>query len=286
MEEFKISDPLKHLAYAPFRAWLREGYRSADRVVATDHSMRDEVSALLGIDPARVAVLPNGVDVAEITGVVDAHLADVLAEKWQIKRGFADSLVGISVGRMEANKGFDHLLGALASCQDRIGEGWHWFFVGDGTQRGRLEALAAAQGLIEHVTFPGSVTDSELHTLYSMCNLFVHPTLYEGSSLVTLEAMAHGLPVIASATGGIPDKVVDGVTGFLVKPGDEAVLGERIAWIAAHTPERRQMGLRGLEIVSRRFSWTQVAEATEALLSTLIDEKAACNSVEVTTPSC
>ena len=62
--------------------------------------------------------------------------------------------------------------------------------------------------------------DGVLHALYARADVFVHATRYEGSSLVTLEAMAHGLPVVATRAGGIPDKVVDGETGRLVAPGD------------------------------------------------------------------
>ena len=71
----------------------------------------------------------------------------------------------------------------------------------------------------------GRVGDGVLHALYARADAFVHATRYEGSSLVTLEAMAHGLPVVATRAGGIPDKVVDGETGLLVAPGDVAGAG-------------------------------------------------------------
>ena len=102
------------------------------------------------------------------------------------------------------------------------------------------------------MVFTGKLSDTELHSLYALCNLFAHPTLYEGSSLVTLEAMAHGLPVVASAVGGIPDKVIDGETGFLVKPGDEHALAEKIEWMAAHPDERADHGPPGRRAWSRR----------------------------------
>ena len=70
LEEFKVRDPLKRLAYAPFRAWVRAGCRAADRVVATDHAMRAEVARLLAIPDNKVVVLPNGVDVASLRALV------------------------------------------------------------------------------------------------------------------------------------------------------------------------------------------------------------------------
>jgi glycosyltransferase involved in cell wall biosynthesis len=228
-------------------------------------------------------VLPNGVDVEGIRALVDFELTGKIAERWHIS---SEAFVGLSVGRLEANKGFEYLLRALASCSESLGAEWRWLFVGEGSQRKHLEELAAALGLASHVSFTGKISDSELHTLYSMCNLFVHPTLYEGSSLVTLEAMAHALPVVASATGGIPDKVIPTETGFLVKPGEEAELAQRIVWMASHPAERVEMGRRALEVVRRRFSWEQVAAATEALFYTLVEEKAACKRVEATSASC
>jgi glycogen(starch) synthase len=286
MEEFKVADPLKRLAYAPFRAWLRTAYRAADRVIATDYSMQNEVSSLLGVDPARVVVIPNGIDVNEAQRMADPLVQFELGKRWPGLAADHGTLLGISVGRMESNKGFDHLLRALGAVQSQLGEGWRWFLVGDGSLKPQLEQMAGKLGLADRVLFTGKVSDIELHSLYAMCNLFTHPTLYEGSSLVTLEAMAHSLPAVASATGGIPDKVIDGQTGFLVAPGDDRALAEKIRWMSAHPHERAAMGRRGFQLAQEHFSWTQVATRTEQLFYELIDEKTACRGQEVAAGSC
>src|SRR6185369_4939254 len=106
-------------------------------------------------------------------------------------------------------------------------------------------------------------------------------TLYEGSSLVTLEAMSHRLPVVASAVGGIPDKVIEGVTGFLVPPAGPDMLARRITWMAAHTQEAREMGARGAKLAEEKFSWRRIAAQTEELFAELIDAKSACRTTEV-----
>jgi glycosyltransferase involved in cell wall biosynthesis len=95
-----------------------------------------------------------------------------------------------------------------------------------------------------------------MHSLYSVADWFVHPTQYEGSSIVTLEAMAHGLPVIASRTGGLPDKVVDGVTGRLVAPASVEDLGAALEW--ASGADAASLGRSGQELCEERFSWTAV----------------------------
>ncbi len=276
MEDFKARDPLKRLAYTPFRAWVRTGCRAADRVIATDHSTRREVSALLGVDPARVVVIPNGVDIDEARSYIDVNIQSDLAARWPLLAVPGTALKGISVGRLEANKGFEYLLRALSAAKDSLGEDWTWIIVGDGSLRAALQQLASQLGLADHLHFAGQLSDPELHNLYEMRNLFAHPTLYEGSSLVTLEAMAHTLPVVASAVGGIPDKVIDGQTGFLVPPGEPAALADRISWMAGHPVERAAMGMRGAELAADNFSWDTIAAQTEELFVQLIDEKSAC----------
>jgi glycosyltransferase involved in cell wall biosynthesis len=286
MEDFKVRDPLKRLAYAPFRAWVREGCRAADRVIATDHATRHEVPTLLGVDPDRVVVIPNGVDIDEIRQHVDAQVQSALIERWPHLSPVKHQLKGISVARLEANKGIEYLLGALATAKMVLGDDWNWLIVGDGSQRARLEALASEAGLHKHVEFVGQVDDAQLHNLSALSNLFAHPTLYEGSSLVTLEAMAHCLPVVASATGGIPDKVIDGETGFQVKPGDSEALGSKIVWMATRPERAREMGARGANLARQRFGWSEIAAQTEALFLELLDEKATCRGPEVSAGAC
>lgn len=280
LEEFKVRDPLKRIAYAPFRKWVQEGCRAADRVIATDHAMRDEVASLLGIEPGKIVVIPNGVDISHIGTLVSAASRLSLVERWPRLVTQPDALHGISVGRLEENKGFEVLLRALASVCGELDEGWTWALVGEGTLRGHLEAVTRELGLDEHVFFMGALGDPDLHTLYSMSNLFAHPALYEGSSLVTLEAMAHALPVVASAVGGIPDKVVEGETGFLVPPGESGALGAKIAWLSHRHDTRREMGERGAQLAAERFSMESVAAALEGLFMQLIVEKSPCTPAE------
>ena len=113
---------------------------------------------------------------------------------------------------------------------------------------------------------PGRVDERALAAWYAAADLFVHPTLYEGSSLVTLEAMAHGLAVVATRAGGLPDKVVPGETGWLVEPGraDGARAGAVADALSAPDAFAR-LGASGRALVSREFSWTAVGDRTLAL---------------------
>jgi glycosyltransferase involved in cell wall biosynthesis len=104
-----------------------------------------------------------------------------------------DAFVFLSVGRLEFNKGFDVLAEALgrAARQGQLPRGWRWVVVGRGPFRREIELAAARHGITECLYLAGRATESDLHAWYEAASLFVHPTRYEGSSIVTLEAMGH-----------------------------------------------------------------------------------------------
>ena len=109
-----------------------------------------------------------------------------------------------------------------------------------------------------------------LHAFYERADVLVHPTRYEGSSLVTLEAMAHARAVVATRAGGIPDKVVDGVTGLLVSPGDPAALAFALAAVAGDAERRRAMGTAGRCRVRAEFAWSALVDRVLALYEELL----------------
>jgi glycosyltransferase involved in cell wall biosynthesis len=98
----------------------------------------------------------------------------------------------------------------------------------------------------------------------------VHATRFEGSSLVTLEAMAHGAAVVATRAGGIPDKIADGETGRLVEPGDVPALAEAIVALARDPAERRRLGAAARQRVHARFAWPVLVDRTIALYEELL----------------
>jgi glycosyltransferase involved in cell wall biosynthesis len=100
------------------------------------------------------------------------------------------------------------------------------------------------------------VTDDELHALYERAELFVHPTLYEGSSQVTLEAMAHRKAVVATRVGGIPDKIADGENGLLVPAGEVDAMARAIVHARSGRDRLVSWGARSRALVEERFSWS------------------------------
>jgi glycosyltransferase involved in cell wall biosynthesis len=270
MEEHKTSG-VKRLALARLRRLSREAARLADRVIATDEATRDEVPRLLGVEPSRVVVLPNGIDPEEIRRATPADPRAVVERALPGLAGAAP--VFLSVGRLEAYKGFGDTLRAFERLQagGALPPCWAWVVVGEGRYAPALaKRLGAMRG---HVHLTGRVDDGLLHALYARADAFVHATRYEGSSLVTLESMAHGLPVVAARAGGIPDKVVDGESGLLTTPGDVEGLARAIARLAADSALRTRLGEGGGRRALELFAWPAIAARARVLYEELLGER-------------
>jgi glycosyltransferase involved in cell wall biosynthesis len=177
------------------------------------------------------------------------------------------------VGRLEQNKGFHYLADALAQWRARTD--WQWAIAGTGPYKASIEAAIKRAGLERHVRWLDRVTDRDLHAWYEAADLFVHPTLYEGSSLVTLEAMTHRRPVIASRAGGLPDKVRPGITGWLVDPGDSRALAVALDDAVRRRAEWTAMGAAGRRVVESTFDWKVVGDALVGVYSELLAVSAA-----------
>ena len=278
MEEFKARSWAKQLAYGPFRTLLRQTAARSAAVVATDDALVPEVERYLAVGPARIATIPNAIALDELDQPIPAAALQELAARFWIAS--ENRLVFLSVGRLEANKGFDVMLQALArlrSTLDAGWAGWRWIVVGSGSQKIQLEKQAARLGLTDRVGLVGPVDTDSLQGLYQLADIFVHPTRYEGSSLVTLEALARRLPVVASATGGLPDKVFSSgqfENGRLCPPDDPAALANALLELARLSPAaRQQLGQRGRALVESRFSWPAAARQTVALYEQLLSTR-------------
>jgi glycogen synthase len=254
---------LKQIGYAPLRWAVRACADRADCIIATDRAIEPSVQRYLHVGRERMATIPNAVDLETCEAL--AGPADGYHMRRFVPAG--TEFILLSVGRIEQNKGFHVLAEALSMLR---GRSWYWVLVGDGPYRGTLQRQLSVLGLTDRVRLLGRTTQEELHAWYEAADLFVHPTLYEGSSLVTLEAMAHRRPVVATTAGGLPDKVHPGVTGWLVAPGDAAALAAALGDALTRHERLMAMGDSGRALVEREFSWDAVADQTIALYRRLL----------------
>ncbi len=259
LEEFRAQDPFKRLAYWPARALQRSYARKFGVVLATDYGLVPLILRFLRPAPQRIKVLPNAVDLEAI---------DVRIAAYGPRRpGPADRLRVVSIGRLEPNKGHALLLAAAARLPKV-----QLAIVGDGSHRRVLTGLIDKYGLSDRVTLAGNLTDLEVTALLLSSDVYCQPSLYEGSSIAVLEAMAHSLPVVASRTGGLPDKVLPGTTGLLVDPGSVDQLVEAFEALDSDPQRRREMGLRARQMVEDRFSWNRVGRDLVDILRQLRQE--------------
>lgn len=263
LEEFGATDPtrarLKRLLYRPLQLAVVRCAGAADRVIATDEALRGTVERHLEIPPARIRVIPNALDLERC----DAAATEADGRLQRDRAGIRpDEPVVLSVGRLEKNKGFTTLVEALARLDARSDAAipWRWVIVGDGPYRRRIVHAIDAAGLRSKVVLLGRLPDRVLHAWYEVATLFVHPTWYEGSSLVTLEAMAHRRAVVATTAGGLPDKVRPGESGWLVPAGDAPALTQALAEALATPAALPAMGDAGRKLVERSFAWPSVIQ--------------------------
>jgi glycosyltransferase involved in cell wall biosynthesis len=271
LEEYRTPDWRKRLAYIPFRAMYSHGHRQADYTIATDACTAPDLPIYLGVDAAKVVVIPSAIDSSENLAPVTPTQTHAMRTKYAPH----DDIVMLSVSRLERNKGYHLYADALARAA-RTGllpERWRWILVGSGKERNALEAQVQHLGIAAHVTFAGRVDDDDLQNLYAAADMFVHPTLYEGSSLVTLEAMIHRLPVLATIAGGIPDKVFTGVNGILVTPGSADALYTGLRDMLVAHPRWPEWGAAGAAIVVQTFDWPVVARQNLAVYTQALDAR-------------
>jgi glycosyltransferase involved in cell wall biosynthesis len=212
---------------AAVRAWTRVAMRLADVPVCISTYLRDKFG-----DRRTVVLNECSVMNADVAPRVDAGTPGVV----------------LFVGRLMAEKGVDTLLHAMALVPSA-----RLVIVGGGAERPRLEALARELGIEDRVDFRGGVSDrNALADIYRQAALFVLPSHSEGLGCVLLEAMAHGVPIVATSVGGIPDLIKDSVNGLLVPPHDPRALAAAITRALADGELRNSFAARGDAVVRRQ----------------------------------
>ena len=214
--------------------------RRASRVIALT-SVEAENLVRLGVPSDRIRIIPNGVDLKEFAGLPP-------------RRPNGDATELLFVGRCyPRQKGLEYLVKALPFLRSResirltiVGEDWGGVAM--------LQSLARALGVERQIAFRGALPRDEVIQAYASADIFVLPSLFEPFGIVLLEAMAAGLPVVASEVGGIVDVVADGKTGLLVPPGKPLALAAGLEQLISDSSLRARMAEEARRRVSG-YSW-------------------------------
>jgi glycogen(starch) synthase len=232
--------------------------RRAERVIVCSHYMRGHVADVFGLDEDRVAVIPNGIDRAELQPSGDLE---------ELRARFAEphERLVLLVGRLVYEKGFQLALDALGRRDGvirRLGD-VRFVVAGSGPHEAELRAQVRRLRIVRKGAFVGWIGDDVLHSLYRIADLCVVPSLYEPFGLVALEAMASGCPCIVADTGGLRE-VVPRDVGLRFRAGDAGVLARMMERVLVDEPLRDTLITEASEHVLR-FDWGDVAASTSEL---------------------
>jgi glycosyltransferase involved in cell wall biosynthesis len=239
------------------RRWIIT--KKTDRFIAVSTEMLEALREA-GIAPEKLALISNGIELADPCNTKGSALRKELS-------GDSQGPVVLFVGRLVKEKGLDRLLRVWASLPGH--ETMLLLIVGDGPLREDLESQAKKLRLFPSVRFLGH--QAEVSKFYSVADLFVLPSKTEGMSNSLLEAMAAGLPVVASKVGGNKDVIEDQQSGFLVDWEDTTLCAEMLLTLLSDTELRQRMGNAARRQVSA-FAMSDVAERYHDLYQAVLQE--------------
>jgi glycosyltransferase involved in cell wall biosynthesis len=231
--------------YPVLKPLVRFLWRDADALVAVSNGLRD---IALETDDIPIQVIPNAIDLTRFTPLLS----------WEKEE---DEIVTLLfVGRLIKFKNVETLLETAALVKEQTTTPFRLEIVGDGVERPNLEEQAVDLGLGSTVKFRGWVDRDAIAPHYQTADVFVTATIWEGMPNTVLEAMACGLPIVASEVQGCEDLVQHGKNGYLVPVKDAAAMAEAVLQLIDNEFERRRMGRQSRTIVERTFAWDRIAK--------------------------
>ena len=205
-------------------------------------------------------------------GIDTEHFRPLDGRELREKYGIADRATIVSVGRLVHRKGQDRLVEAMPLVLKEIPEA-HLVFIGEGPHRKKLDQLVEKHKLENHVTFIGRIQYSDLPRHICLGDIFAMPSRsrlfgleVEGLGIVYLEASACGLPVVGGNSGGAPDAVKEGITGFVVDGNNLPEIADRIITLLKDDELRNQMGNAGRSWAMEEWQWKRWSQAFNQVL--------------------
>ncbi len=242
--------------------------QKADRVIAVSKYTK-HLATTFGVPVSQITRINHGTN-ARVKRDLDVSS---IKESY----GLTGKKILLSVSRLEElYKGHDYVIKSLPLIKAKVPEA-HYVIVGEGWLNSYYQKLAENLGVIDDISFVGRVPDKELKEWYQICDVFVMVSRdstidggAEGFGIVYLEANAYGKPIVGGRAGGVPDAIIDNVTGLLVNPENEMEIAEAIVKLLNNPEFAKKLGEQGRKRVLQDLSWHKVGEKVEkVLLSTV-----------------
>ena len=251
LEPFKIRGVRGLFLKILFYRISRVNMENADAIASEGEVQTKEIMQLFGVPKEKIFYLPDGVDLDEI----EEYTKDVEVTKEDYNLQDAD-IVLMNVNRLEPNKGVPYLIESLKILNRELNV--KLILVGTGSEEEKIKRLIKHLGLSEKVKHFKNIPDKLMFQLYTLADISVTPTLYEGLPLVVLEAMACGKPIVASNVSEVPQAVKDGINGFLVPPRNPEAIADAVLKIYDKNLFMK-MGKASKQIV-KNYDWSRIAK--------------------------
>lgn len=242
-----------HIAYRTRRRLTR----FADRVVGCSHSMDRHHAEFFQLPESRRALIPNGVYFAR------PEATKVAALQQNLTATVGDRQICLTVARLSQQKGHSYLLEAIALLPASLRQSWCFVFAGDGDLEMQLRERAVQLGILDDVVFLGHTTD--VPQWLALAQAFVLPSLYEGLPLALLEAIAAGLPCIATAVDGNLEVLRHGENGLLCPSADAASLSQALVTLLDNAALRTELGKQAQADYWNYWTFTRTWQNYESL---------------------
>lgn len=239
------------------RLFKRISYRWVDRVATVCHANVPYLVREQFVSPDRAVVVHNALDASY--GIRGREGREAIREKFELP---PDGVLVAFIGNLFKHKGLHRVVRALSEVVELP---WHLVVGGEGPERKPIERRLEHLGLTGRATFLGRVAPKDVERLLAAIDLVTLPSTQEGMPYVILEAMASGVPVVATAVFGIPEMIVSGETGILVEPGDGDALREAFVALIGNPGKRGELGRAARRRFERHFTLDKQLREIEAL---------------------
>lgn len=233
-----------------YRLLTLDALRGASKITVVSADTRAWLKRLFGDEHSvKLRTIPGGIDAEDIKLGFEKK---VFEKKYHL----GGKKVVLFTGRLTPQKGVKHLIKAARHIPAEV------FIIGDGPEKGSLQALVKEMGLanVHFVGYLGEDKSEELRYFYSNCDVFVAPSVWdEPLGLVILEAMAHEKPVVVTRKGGIPLAVKDGRNGIFVRPRNSREIAKAVLKLLSNDKLKEEMGRRARKTVIEKFLWEKIA---------------------------